>query len=274
MAIDESGVDRLPVIRQVPLADLKVDHAFQRELNEGWVGYLYDNYQPEALGTMVVSLRADGSLVALDGQHRIAMLRRRQGDHLDVPRTVKAEVFEGLSLDQEATLFLKRNDRKAVGTIDQWKARIVAGDSVACRVDAILRAHGACWDTNNHHGYTCVVMLEKAHQWGVLDSTIGILEGAWPNGEHAVYKHRRQMVEGTAIFVLSARARSDYEDGLAIDRFQRRINPNALLNTARNEALATSVNQSVIVARRLRDAYNRNSKRRIPEIIPPKGYRG
>lgn len=261
-------------IRLLPVARLKVDHRYQRRLDDAWVDRLSDRWQAALAGVLLVSSRDDGDLIVLDGQHRLAAVRKLLADHADVNESLWAEVYFGLTLEDEAAIFMGRNTQKAVHIIDRFRARVVAGEPTAARIDQTLKAHGATWDYDSRRGYACVGVLEKVGAWGKLDSTIRVLEQAWPNGAFADSKRKRQIVEGVGIFVAAAQGRPGYSDDLAVQRLGERVNVTNLLRLARNESLTSSVNQSVVVARRLRDAYNRNAKNRLPEIIPPKGYRG
>ena len=261
-------------IRLVPVSRLKVDHRYQRRLDERWVLHLVDNWQDDLAGVLLVSSRDDGDLVVLNGQHRLAAIRKLIADHADVTESMWAEVYFGLTPEQEAGKFMGRNDQKPLHKLDQFRARIVAGEPLAVRINNILLDNGVTWDYDSRRGYACVGLLEKIAAWGVLPDTVRILEQAWPNGAFAASKRRRQIVEGMGIFLSIAKSRDGYSDETAIDRFGSRVNVTRLLQDARNESLTSSVNQSVVVARRLRDAYNRNAKKRLPEIIPPRGYRG
>ncbi len=261
-------------VRLLPQSRLKVDHRYQRKLDDRWVDQLSDRWRPELAGVLLVSSRADGDMVVLDGQHRLAAVRKLLSDREDINESLWSEVYFGLSLEDEADIFMGRNTQKAVHAIDRFRARVVAGEPVAVAINETLLAHGTSWDYDSRKGYACVSLLERIHGWGQLDSTVRIIEEAWPNGNFAAFKRKRQIVEGVGIFSTAAQGRTGYSDDVAISRFFDRVNVAALLKLARNEGLSSSVNQSVVVARRLRDAYNRNAKNRLPEIIPPRGYRG
>lgn len=261
-------------VRLLPVGRLKVDKTYQRKLDENWVNQLSDVWKPAMAGVLLVSSRENGEMVVLDGQHRLAAVRKLLADHAGVSESLWAEVYFGLSVEEEAAIFMGRNTQKAVHMIDRFRARVTAGEPTAVRINAILKAHGTTWDYNSSKGYACIGVLEKVDGWGKLDSAVRIIEEAWPNGTFASFKRKRQVVEGMGIFVLAAQGRTGFATETAIERFKQRVNVKGLLETARNDNLVTSVNQSVIVARKLRDAYNRNAKLRVPEIIPPKGYRG
>jgi len=268
MAIQSTDVRLLPVGR------LKVDKSYQRQLDDGWVDRLADNWKPELAGVLLVSSRDNGEMVVLDGQHRLAAVRALLAQREDVSESLWAEVYFNLSVEDEAAIFMGRNSQKPMHIIDRFRARVVAGEPTAVRINDTLKRYGSTWDYNSAKGYACVGVLEKVDGSGVLDSTVRIIEEAWPNGSFASYKRKRQIVEGLGIFVLATKGRYGVTDDTAIERLGQRVNVKALLETARNDSLVTGVNQAVIVARKLRDAYNRNAKMRVPEIIPPKGYRG
>lgn len=265
-------------IRLVPLARLSVDSAYQRKLDENWLKFLMDNWDEDKCDVMHVSSRPDGRLVVLDGQHQLATRRQLASDGVELPQSVMAKVYFGLSAQREAEIFLGLNNQKAVHTIDKYKARCAAGDPAALAVRATLLSHGASIQINSRTGYACVGVMYKLLEWGVLEPTIRIIEGTWlaPTLKESKLKHARQLVEGTGIFVLRAQGHPGFSLDRAIERFRVRVNLQSLLEGAKRDTQGTSVSQAVAIAQRLRAAYNVSvpSGNRIAEIVPPKGYRG
>lgn len=169
----------------VHLKDIRVDPRVQRELRSGWVAKRLPEFNPEDLGAIVLSHREDGHYV-LDGQHRVALLRQiGWGD-----QQVYAEVFEGLSLEQEADVFLKRNQRITVAALDKFRVRTTAGDPMALDITNVVQGLGLRVGGNQAKVKTvsAVVSLEKVYQGAgiagsrqiaALRDTLSILKDAW-----------------------------------------------------------------------------------------------
>lgn len=264
--------------RLVPQGRLSIDHTYQRRLDEQWVNELAENWNALAMSPLLVSQREDGTIAVLDGQHRLAAIRKLLADHRITEESVWCEVFHGLSSEMEAAIFGTRNTHRGVNIVDRYRARVVAGEPVAMAINTILQRNDTQVDYSPINGYACVAVLEKIYGWGVLESTVLTQEQAWPresNGQLILRaRHARQMVEGTGIFHRSFHNHEAYNLTHAINRFQERINPEAVIERARNESRATKINQSVAIARMLRDAYNFHLKVRLPEVAVPRGFRG
>ena len=89
-------------IECVPLERI-VAEQYQRILNMKNVAGIVKNFDPAKLGVLVVSHRADGTYAVLDGQHRLAALRRLGYD------AANCIVLEGMTIRQEADYFRRQN---------------------------------------------------------------------------------------------------------------------------------------------------------------------
>ena len=92
-------------IECVPLERI-VTEQYQRILNMKNVAGIVKNFDPAKLGVLVVSHRADGTYAVLDGQHRLAALRRLGYD------AANCIVLEGMTIRQEADYFRRQNENK------------------------------------------------------------------------------------------------------------------------------------------------------------------
>lgn len=118
---------------------LTVDPAYQRPLSLNAVRVIVDNFDPDALGALIVSARADGSMVLLDGQQRHAALMQMGWGDQQVP----CLVHTGLTVVQEAVVFTRLNvDRSRPHPVDIFTARVVAQEEDALAVQAVLDACG------------------------------------------------------------------------------------------------------------------------------------
>ncbi len=168
----------------LPLAALEIDPAVQRALDRAWVREHAAAFDPELFGEIVVSLR-QGRYFVVDGQHRTELLRSFGWHDQKVP----VLLYEGLTLAEEAELFLGLADRKAIRTFDKFRIRITSGDRVACDVQRIVRACGLVLDQQHKDGAIgAVVSLERVYRGcglakketpELLTRTLRLLKGAW-----------------------------------------------------------------------------------------------
>lgn len=130
---------------QIDKNSIFVDHRYQRALNDNKRLEIAANLNWIAFGAISVNRRADGSLWAVDGQHRLAGAKSRA----DVT-TVPCLVFEiPHDIEEEAAAFLALNTlRKPLTSRDKFKAQLVKGDPVAVEADAMIRAAGRSLDSS------------------------------------------------------------------------------------------------------------------------------
>ena len=153
------------VIRKVSLDEIVIDLRVQRAegLDHRRVNTMASNFDPDALGVLILSQRADGTLVCLDGMHR-----RAGALQAGWKKPVDARVFAGLTMPEEAALFLLYNDKKDPSAISRFKARVLSGDEVAVDINRILQSFG--WtvgtETKNPGNLAAVEALEKVYRSG------------------------------------------------------------------------------------------------------------
>lgn len=176
-------------IEEHPARDLKTDQRVQRELHPSHVRKLANSMDLDAIGVVTVSRRKSGKLIILDGQHRIAALMHE--DLGDWP--VMCNVYDGLTLAQEAALFRRLNTSKAPSAYDRFTKGVVAGDQ-DCRAIAATVAdaglHVARQDEDA--GIRAVVTLEAIHRGGGREGLLAALKlvtGAWGTGADSFNGH-------------------------------------------------------------------------------------
>ncbi|AUG77861.1 hypothetical protein CFP65_3051 [Kitasatospora sp. MMS16-BH015] len=110
-----------------------------RPVDRSWVARkLREGFDPERIGVPSVSARLDGTYVWLDGQNRGALCRAAGHDE----KAVNMKVFRGLSLEQEAELFLGLNDNRRVAPIYRFMAEYTAGRPEAVEIVGIATDQG------------------------------------------------------------------------------------------------------------------------------------
>jgi hypothetical protein len=133
----QAPATRASHVGEVYIRDMTVSDAVdpaQREINNDWVNKIMTDFDPDAFGLVTVNKRADGSYAIVDGQHRIEAMRLLGWDD----QKVDANIYEGLSLKQEAELFLLLNKRLAVPAMATFKVGVTAGRTEEVAINEIL----------------------------------------------------------------------------------------------------------------------------------------
>jgi hypothetical protein len=170
---------------EVPLAELKVDPKAQRLLTPGWVKARVKDFAPDKVGYITVNRRVCGTLYIVDGQHRVALLKA-----VKFGPKVHAEMFDGLTQQEEARLFRARNDRRAIRKIDDFNIAVTAGDPQACDISAVAAELGLRIGKNQlDRCISSVDKLERIYEGGGIASpaegraalrrTLAVLMDAW-----------------------------------------------------------------------------------------------
>jgi hypothetical protein len=135
--IDDISQSKL--ISNVRVSDLIIDLSYQRKPNAVKVAKIVNNFDPDAIGVLVCSMREDGTIAVIDGGHRVAALNAMNLEATNV----RCLVFFDLTLKKEAEMFTILNDnRTKPKTQDIFKSKVVAGDKDAVQIKKILDVCG------------------------------------------------------------------------------------------------------------------------------------
>lgn len=182
----------------VSLDDLTIDPRVQRHegVDHRRVAEIAEKFNPLALGTITVSRRKDGSMVIIDGMHRTTGAKQAA-----YSKPVNADIIDGLTLAQEAELFLLLNATKTPSALSKFLVRAVRGEVDAVRMKDIIESHGWTVRPVAAPGYlTAVTAVERVYRNGggtvsegahpeLLDRTLEILTAAWEHDQKAVDGH-------------------------------------------------------------------------------------
>ncbi len=177
-----------PSIRfeEVAAGLVKFDQAFNRILIMSWVTFLSTNWNPSSLGVIHVSRRSDGSLVGLDGQHRVnATILARGSSYM-----MNALVYEGLTPQEEAKMVLILNDQKTFSQYAKYNASITSGEEWAIAIKQVFAQYGMTPPR-------AIKACKDAWSKGVLEPTISVLHTACGVRSEA---YSNAMLKGTARF--------------------------------------------------------------------------
>lgn len=193
--LKHAAADSAEVAAWLPIGSLTFDTRVNRPLDPRRVAEIARDFDPEAVGVLVVSARSDGTYVVLDGQHRRAALVRAG---FGADQRVPCDVRHGLTLAQEAALFVRLNNTTKPLLIHRFLRRVTAGDEAAAAIDAIAR--GAGFEVSEHSGdgrIVAVAALEAVYAGrgparghgpypDILEGALRVLAGAYGHTADAV----------------------------------------------------------------------------------------
>jgi hypothetical protein len=259
-------------VEQLKAADLLVDRRVQRDaLQPKKVDDIVADYNPNALGVVTVSRRIDGDYV-IDGWHRKeAVIRVTDGTG-----EVTAHVYTGLSLPQEARMFLALNKRTNVSPLDMHKARVSAGDEQAMRIDRAVHAYGWTVHPAAAPGHVNAIqklyvldeLSEKAEggplEPSLLQMTFLTISRAWENDRFAA---QAVILEGIGRLFLEHRSKIDVDH--LVDRLKNHKGGARKLHAEATQlTVITGGRVAMAVASLITDAYNKGKKSDAQSALP------
>lgn len=149
---------------------LKIDHGYQRALNDDKRKRIAANFNWAAFGVLLVGRRG-GDLFVVDGQHRLAAALSRS-DVSDVP----VAIFDlGGSRDEAVDFLVANKDRRPLSGIEAFKAQITTNDPHAILVQELVAASGREVGVSSPKTVACVANLYRFAQ-----ADAEALKSVWP----------------------------------------------------------------------------------------------
>ena len=166
-------------MEQIKPTDFSVDHRAQRAIVEPHRDNLTSRFDPRKVGAVIVSERANGDKYVLDGQHRLTAAANSGYNG-----TIPAVIHSGLTIDEEADIFLALNESKLVHPIDKFHARVTAGRATSVTVNNIVKSLGFAVETTglSPKSIAAVATLERiytVHGGDTLTATLVAVDEAW-----------------------------------------------------------------------------------------------
>lgn len=172
----------------VPTYRLSCDPHYQRDVNLRQVKNIAANWDEFKAGSLLVSQRANGDLIVIDGQHRYLAARQ-----LGITK-MRAVVRRFATMPAEALYFTEVNtDRRGLSPLDKWKAELAAGIERSLTIERLVSERGG---QINHQGDTIAAVKSlwtiydkhgEMHLAAVLDilmTALGALNGDTCQGRY------------------------------------------------------------------------------------------
>lgn len=196
-------------------SEFSVDPAVQRVLNEPRVEKIAKNFKPQMLGLFTASKRIDGRTYIIDGQHRMAACRKKHFDGY-----IATRVYEGLTLAEEAELFLDLNDTRKVSALDKFHVRATKGDPAAVAMKDALERFGLKASGQHSAGmFAAIVALERVYRGfmsyasepriDLVEAVLHILVRAYGTDERRAFQANTVQGIGLIIQVFGKRVDAD-----------------------------------------------------------------
>lgn len=219
----------------LPVANLRVDHSYQRPLDHKRVRRMAKDFDLDAFGVLIVSERADGGLWCIDGQHRVALFHEiGWGD-----QTAPCIILAGLSIPQEARIFTRANSGSQPNALAKFRAQLVEGDAKAVDINHTVRRCGLTINSGNAPGYIqAVAALKTVHDRTgglVLERVLRHIINAW--GNDATNFQADILL---ALALIEKRYRQAGIDPMLLRTALQKTTPPQLLATARSRKLTGS----------------------------------
>ena len=164
-------------IEWVPVQQIGKDDRTQRPFRPSRVEQIAKELDPDKLGLPLLAvLNRSGveRFIVLDGQHRVAAVRKALGDN----QLVQCEVVRGLTVAQAAELFLGRNTAAPPHVLDKFRIAVNAGRDLETAVNSIVESLGLRVRPGADDGtVTCVRTLVEMHRTdpNASDATDGLV---------------------------------------------------------------------------------------------------
>jgi hypothetical protein len=255
-------------IKRIAPDILVIDPIVQRVegIDQVRVANIAAEFKQHMLGTFVISERKDGRLVVLDGMHR-----REVCMSVGHNTPVTCEVFTGLSIAEEAELFVGRNNARMPSAISKFHARVLMGEPAAMEITSILERHQWHISVDPLPGcLAAVVALESVYRSAsntlpngahpdVLDRVLEILTIAWEWDTDSVKGHML-----SAVAQLVGRFASSIDTKKLVDEMQA-TRPDVLIGRAKTLRDAQGGTVPAALAKILAGMHN---KKRRNNLLP------
>lgn len=240
----------------VPLGEMIVSERAQRSLKPARVEQLLSNLSLDALGEPILSLR-DGRYYIIDGQHRKQCLAEFLGEGWET-QVIRCKVYEGLSEQDEARMFILLNTVLSVTPFDKFKVAITAGHSEETQIKQIVETCGLHISrTRSTPGaVSAIASLRRVHRLGPKTLMFALKMATESYGDAGL---ESAIIEGFG--QLFNRYSVALDDDVTIEALSHvRGGARGLLNAAQKRRSMTGNSLAICVAAEAVDVVNRHRK--------------
>ncbi len=190
-------------LRFLPTDRLTSGQPYQRPVEEKDVDDLIRKWDDHLLKPLIVSFR-DGHFYLIDGQHRVAALRKMNGGAEVI---VPCQVHNDLTYEKEAELYAKLDKANKRMTLSQsTNALIESGQNPeAMEIKRLVEKNGFRWalttPTGKEHEISATRALINAYRrlgGANFDRMLRLLDGTWHGAPNSL---RAAMLSGMALFL-------------------------------------------------------------------------
>ena len=169
--------DAPPRFEYVEVAKIMIDPDYQRAIDVDRAVTIAQSWDPALAQAIDVSLREDGTMWCIDGQHRLSAAS------LANHSVIAAMVHTGLSVEDEArTFWLLQKNRRGLNVWAAFKARLVAREPTATDIARIMAERGLKLGLGGKSDVQAVASVEQVYRWGgptLLREVLAGLDRAW-----------------------------------------------------------------------------------------------
>ena len=253
----------------ISVNDLEIDPQVQRfRYNARKVEHIVKHYKESAMGLITVSRRNAVTLVIVDGWHRWEAKRRIS----DSTGELLCRVFDGLTLAEEAQMFLDLNPGNQPTALDRYRMRVLTDDKDTLAIEAAIHAYGWAVHPQKSVGHLqCVNTLARIQKLttsvdgaeDLLKNTMLVVSRAWPGTADAGHSI---ILEGVSAVI------NEYRDKLNLERLIEQLKdyaggPSALASNAQQLSRVTRARAAMSVADLMVKQYNQNLRPGGPTIL-------
>lgn len=256
-------------VRVVSLSSINVRPAYQRTVVRREVRLIAREFDKDAVGTLTVGERADGSLWLVDGLQRCTAMME-----LGIPEW-KCDIFKSEGQSHEARIFnIKNTNRTKVSAGVRFRAALIEGAPDCIEIQAIVESCGLRLDLDGVGSHwpsvKAIRAVERVYsRYGAetLQRSLSVISSSWPENEDGL---RGDSIEGVATFLAKAvpvdESSPGVRDELLVKQLRKR-NPIDILTFANSaKKIVSSSTKHRLVADVISETYNhrlRSGKVRI-----------
>jgi len=252
-----------PETRMIDVDEINVAEEYQRDMIVPHVNDMEKNYDPQAVGFLLVGQREDGSYWAVDGLQRLSTAKK-----LGIQR-VPCEVVQSSGPAFEAALFRKRARRRNLSAHQLFKALVAEGNEEAVEMLRVINSVGlnvtGMAQSRKGGSISGVNACRDAFRRGGpehLRLVLETLKKSWGGGHDNAY--HQAMVGGLSLFL------HRYHGDVDLKRLVNKMateSPSHVLGQAKPFKLMHGGSRDKAVGHAFLEYYNIGVRRKLPAWI-------